>query len=283
MNIRSVIAKTMVYFILCTFLVVVVFPMLWLFYTSLKTDQAIFINPFDLPTLDNLQWKNFAVAWTKASFGQYFFNSVIVTASTMAFSLLFSSMAAYALARFIFPGARFILLFFIAGMMIPLQLSIIPLFFQMKAMHLLSTRHGLIMVYIAFSMPFSIFVLTGFFKTLPSSVYEAAIIDGAAEWGAFWYVMLPLARPGLVTVSIFNFLGIWSEYFMAFMFLNGEKAEKISTLPLGLANATIESQYRSDWGVAFAALVLFVIPPLIAYVFLQKKLTKGITMGAVKG
>ena len=229
-----------------------------------------------------LQWSNFSYAWTKGHFGDYFLNSVVVTAATVAASTFFAAMAAYALARFTFRGARPLFFYFLAGLMVPLQMAIIPLFFQMNQMHLLSSRLGLISVYVAFGMPFAIFVLTGFFKSLPASLHESALIDGAGEFRAFWYIMLPLARPGLVTVAIFSFLGTWNEFFMAFMFLSGKDAERLRTLPLGLANITIVSQYRSDWGMAFAGLVIVMLPTLLAYTFLQRRLTKGITLGALK-
>ena len=167
--------------------------------------------------------------------------------------------------------------------MVPLQLAIVPLFFEMKSLGLLDSRLGLLVVYVAFGMPFSIFVLTGFFKTLPASLHEAALLDGAGEWGAFWRVMLPLARSGLITVGIFTFLGTWNEFLMAFMFLSGRDSEAIRTLPLGLAEITMASQYRSDWGMAFAGLVLMMAPTMVVYVVLQKHLIKGITVGAVKG
>jgi ABC-type glycerol-3-phosphate transport system permease component len=192
-------------------------------------------------------------------------------------------MAAYALSRFRFPGARPVFFYFLAGLMIPLQLAIVPLFFQMKQMGLLNSRLGLLIAYTAFGMPFAIFILTGFFKSLPSSLHESALIDGCGELRAFWSVMLPLSRPGLITVGIFSFLGTWNEFFMAFMFLSGEGSESLRTLPLGLANITIISQYRSDWGMAFAGLVLMMIPTLLMYTLLQRHLTKGITVGALKG
>jgi ABC-type glycerol-3-phosphate transport system permease component len=132
-------------------------------------------------------------------------------------------------------------------------------------------------------MPFAVFILTGFFKSLPASLHESALIDGAGEVRAFWSIMLPLARPGLITVGIFSFLGTWNEFFMAFMFLSGEGSEGLRTLALGLANITIVSQYRSDWGLAFAGLVLMMLPTMVMYVFLQRHLTKGITLGALKG
>jgi ABC-type glycerol-3-phosphate transport system permease component len=153
----------------------------------------------------------------------------------------------------------------------------------MRAMNLLNSRTGLFLAYLAFGFPFSIFVLTGFFRSLPASLHESALLDGASEFGAFWHVMLPMARPGLITVAIFLFLGNWNEFFVAFICLSGKGSEAARTLPLGLANITIVSQYRSDWGMAFAGLVLMMLPTLAVYVVLQKHLTKGITAGAVKG
>jgi N-acetylglucosamine transport system permease protein len=273
----------LVYLILLGYFVVVVYPMVWLLYTSLKADKEIFLNPFALPPIHDLRWDNFSHALIKGRFADYFGNSVFITVATVALVVLLSSMAAYALSRFHFRGARPMFFYFLAGLMIPLQLAIIPLFFQMKGMHLLNSRPGLLTVYVAFGLPFSIFILTGFFKSLPTGLYESALIDGASEWRAFWSVMLPLARPGLITVAIFSFLGTWNEFFMAFMFLSGKGSEHLRTLPLGLANLTIVSQYRSDWGMAFAGLVLVMLPTLLVYVFLQKHLSKGITMGALKG
>ena len=159
--------------------------MLWLLYTSLKTDREIFLNPFSLPELNALQWVNFANAWTKGHFGDYFFNSVFLTAATVACSMLLAAMAAYALARFSFFGVRPLFFYFLAGLMIPLQLSIVPLFFQMKDFGLLNSRLGILMVYVAFGMPFAIFILTGFFKSLPSGLHESALIDGAGSFGRF--------------------------------------------------------------------------------------------------
>ncbi len=273
----------LIYCILILYTFVVVFPVAWLLYTSLKTDRDIFLDPFSLPDLGDLQWMNFANAWTKGHFGDYFFNSIVLTVTTVTLSVFVAAMAAYALSRFRFPGARPLFFYFLAGLMIPLQLAIVPLFFQMKQIGLLNSRLGLLIAYVAFGMPFAIFILTGFFKSLPSSLHESALIDGCGELRAFWSVMLPLARPGLITVGIFSFLGTWNEFFMAFMFLSGEGSEALRTLPLGLANITIVSQYRSDWGMAFAGLVLMMMPTLLVYSVLQQHLTKGITVGALKG
>jgi ABC-type glycerol-3-phosphate transport system permease component len=289
---RFSLSKPLVYLLLVTYFLIVVYPMFWLFYSSLKSDQEIFLTPFALPT--TVHWENFSSAWIQGHFREYFANSVIMTVSTVLATTLLAAMTAYAVARFTFAGSRAVYFYFLAGLMIPLQLAIVPLFFQMKTFGMLDTRWGLFVVYLAFGFPFSVFVLTGFFKSLPASLHESALLDGATEWQAFWHIMLPLARPGLITVAIFLFLGNWNEFFVAFMTLSGGRpapgagafqqfAADPRTLPLGIANITIVSNYRSDWGMAFAGLVLMMLPTLLAYMLLQKHLTKGITAGAVKG
>ncbi len=277
------IVKMLIFSVLFCYLIVVVYPLIWMNYTALKTDKEIFIEPFALPDLNNLQWENFERAWVGAHFSQYFLNSALVTACALTLCLILASMAAYALSRFRIPGGMVMFYLFLSGLMIPVQLSIIPLFFQMREWGLLNSRIGLTLVYIAGGLPFAIFILAGFFKTLPRSLHEAAQIDGCSEWRIFWSIMLPLARPGLVTVAIFTFLSFWNEYFIAYMFLSGEGSESIRTLPLGLANIAITSQYRSDWGVCFAGLVLVLIPTLLFYVILQRQIVKGVAAGALKG
>ena len=143
-----------------------------------------------------------------------------------------------------------------------------------------SSLSGLILIYVAFSLPFTILILTGFFKSLPNALRESAILDGASEYTVFWKIMLPLARPGLITAAIFNFLGIWNEYLFALIFVNSPEKK---TLPLGLASVSIQAQYKTDFGLLFAGLVIILIPTLITYLVLQKQLTKGITAGALKG
>jgi ABC-type glycerol-3-phosphate transport system permease component len=276
-------SSPVIFLMLLSYAVLVIYPMFWLFYSSLKSDQEIFLKPFQLPAASALHWENFSHAWVQGNFKSYFINSVIMTLSTVVATTLLSAMTAYALSRFRFFGVKPLYFYFLAGLMIPIQLAIVPLFFEMKNIGLLNSRPGLFLVYLAFGFPFSIFVLTGFFKSLPSSLHEAALLDGASEAQAFWHVMLPMARPGLITVAIFLFLGNWNEYFVAFICLSGRASDNLRTLPLGLAKITIVSNYRSDWGVAFAGLVLMMLPTLLAYMFLQKHLTKGITAGAVKG
>jgi ABC-type glycerol-3-phosphate transport system permease component len=276
-------SRIFIFAVLAGYLLWVIYPMAWVAYSSLKTDEAIFREAFALPSIDALQTDNYVRAWNGAKFGDYFFNSVVVTLSSVTLIVLLGAMAAYALARFYHPLGKGVFWLFLAGLMIPVQLSIVPLFFELKALGLLNSRLGLILVYTANGLPFAIFILAGFFKSLPRSLYEAAVVDGCSESSAFWRVMLPLARPGLVTVAIFQFIGVWKEYFFAFMFTSGDAGASVRTLPLGLANLSITSQYRSDYGMLFAGLVIVTVPILIVFIVLQKQLVKGVTAGALKG
>jgi ABC-type glycerol-3-phosphate transport system permease component len=280
---RFKIGRAAVFAVLAGYFIWVVAPMLWVAASSLKSDAEIFYAPLSPPGSDGLQWDNFSRAWMGAHFGAYFGSSVLVTVVSVAGILLFGSMAAYALSRFFHPLGRITYWLFLAGLMIPAQLSIVPLFFELRAAGLLNSLAGLILVYIANGLPFAIFILAGFFRGLPRTFYEAAVIDGCSDAGAFWRVILPLARPGLVTVAIFQFIGIWKEYFYAFMFLSGGGPDPVKTLPLGLANLSIAAQFRTDYGMLFAGLVIVTVPVLVFYLFVQRHLIKGITAGALKG
>ena len=234
--------------------------MAWVACSSLKPDRAIFRDTFALPALDDLQTDNYQQAWTEGRLGDYFLNSAIVTAAAVGAIVALGAMAAYALARFSHPLGRRTFWLFLAGLMIPAQLAVVPLFFELRALGLLNSRLGLILAYTANGLPFAIFILAGFFRSLPRALYEAAVIDGCGEFSAFWRVLLPLAKPGLVTVAIFQFIGVWKEYFYAFMLASGGAGGGARTLPLGLANLSIAAEYRGEYGALFAGLVLVTAP-----------------------
>lgn len=277
------IGRGFLFLVLAGYAAWVVLPMVWVAASSLKADEAIFREPFAWPHWGDWRSEHYVQAWRQARFGEYFFNSVWVTALSVALITALGSSAAYALARFRFPGGQALFWLFLCGLMIPAQLAVVPLFFEMKALGLLNSRLGLVLVYTANGLPFAVFILAGFFRSLPRTLYEAAIIDGCGEFSAFWRVMLPLARPGLVTVAIFQFIGVWKEYFFAFMLTSGDTTGAVRTLPIGLANLAITSQYRSNYGALFAGIVLVTLPILVVYILLQKQLVKGVTAGALKG
>jgi N-acetylglucosamine transport system permease protein len=280
---RPHISRGLIFAVLLGYAGWVVFPMIWVAYSSLKPDAAIFRDTFSLPAANDLRFDNYARAWRGARFGDYFFNSVLVTGVAVTLIVSLGAMAAYALTRFYHPLARGVFWLFLAGLMIPAQLAMVPLFFELRALALLNSRAGLILVYTANGLPFAIFILAGFFRSLPRSLYEAAVIDGCSEFAAFWRVLLPLARPGLVTVAIFQFIGVWKEYFFAFMLTGGDTTQTARTLPLGLANLSITAQFRSDYGMLFAGLVLVTLPILVLYLLLQRQIVKGVSAGALKG
>ena len=304
---KALLQKTLLYGLLCTWFLAVVLPLLWVLMSSLRSSEEFVQNPFGLPWIFSGApegssidvWaaikENYAKAWVESNFSRFFWNSVLVTSVSLVGILSLGSMAAYVLARFPFRGSRLLYLYFISGMMIPAQLLLVPLFFQFGTlsdwgsvllepfgleMQLHNSRSGLILLYIALSLPFTILVLTGFFKSLPESLREAAILDGCTEFQAFWHVMLPLARPGIISAAIFNFIGLWNEYLFALVFVNTPETK---TLPLGLASVSMQAQYKTDFGLMFAGLVIVVVPTLCVYMFLQKRLTSGITLGALKG
>jgi ABC-type glycerol-3-phosphate transport system permease component len=260
----------------------VVLPMAWVAWSSLKSDDAIFRDAFALPTPGSMHPENYADAWRTARLGAYFLNSVLVTAVSVVLIVGLGAMAAYALSRFRHPAGRAVHMLFMAGLMIPAQLAIVPLFFELRSAGLLNSRLGLILVYTANGLPFAIFILAGFFRSLPRGLHEAAVVDGCGEFAAFWRVLLPLARPGLVTVAIFQFIGVWKEYFFAFMLMSGDTGGA-RTLPLGLANLSVTAQFRSDYGMLFAGIVMVTIPILGVYLALQRRIVQGIASGALKG
>ena len=256
----------------------VILPMVWLLYSSFKTDKEIFFDPWTMPQA--MQWSNFERAWVSAYIGQYFFNSMRVAIPSLVLTLALSSMTSYILARFQFPGNRALFYMFMAGMLFPIFLALVPLFFLVKDLGLLNTFLGLTLVYTAYSLPFTIFFLTGFFKTLPSELHEAALIDGANEYQVFFRVMLPLAQPGLVAMAIFNFLGMWNQYILPLVLMT-ERENYV--LPQGLSFMLHQQYYKSDWSALFAALTIIMVPTLVVYIIFQSQIQKGVTVGALKG
>jgi len=228
----------------------------------------------------SLQWDNFERAWTQAHIGRFFVNTLIVLAGSLTGTLLVSSMAAYVLARFEFPGRQVIFYSFIAGLMFPVFLALVPLYFLVGDLHLFGTYQGLMLVYIAYSLPFTIFFLTAFFKTLPNEVAEAAILDGANQYQIFFQIMLPLARPGLIAMGIFNFLGQWNQFLLPLVLMPDEDKHLLSQ---GLYFLAVQQGYDNDYSALFAAMVITMIPTLVVYVLFQRRLEAGLTAGALKG
>ncbi len=262
----------------CLFLSIVGLPLLWVLISSLKATPEIISNPWGLPS--TFRFDNYVKAWMDADIGAYFGNSLWVCALTLLILLPVSSMAAYIFAKFPFKGSNILFGSFLAGMMFPQFLVIVPLFLFVQQLGMLGTQQGLILVYVAFSLPFTVFVLTGFFSALPDELREAALLDGCTDVQTFVRIMMPLAKPGLVVALIFNIIGLWNEYNLALVLLS---KEELFTLPLGLANLTNTAQYQADWGALFAAMMIVMTPVLAVYWTLKEKIQEAMLAGAVKG
>jgi N-acetylglucosamine transport system permease protein len=256
-------------------------PLIWVLLASFKSNTEIFLGqPFALPHSFSLD--TYVSAWTKAHVGRYFINSVFVVIVSTAGTMLFGSMAAYVLARYRFPGNRFVYYLFVSGLAFPTFMALGPLFYILKGFGLINTFTGLILVYIAYSLPFTVFFLAAFFRTLPMEIDEAATVDGASHTRKFFQIMMPMARSGLVSITIFNIVGQWNQYLLPVVIMQGSGADDKWVLTQGIANISVSAGYHAEWSTLFAALTLSIIPMIIVYAIFQRQIQAGLTAGAVK-
>lgn len=263
--------------ILAIWALIVILPMLWTVFSSFKTSGEILASPFQPPAEWNLD--NFVTAWTEAGIGRFFGNTVLVVGCALFLVMLLGAMCSYVLARYSFPGRRLIYYALIAGLTFPLFLAVVPLFFIMDSLQIRGTYFGLIMAYVGFALPFTVFFLYAFFRQLPEEIGEAAEIDGAGDFRTFFQVMLPMAGPGMASVTIFNFLGLWNQYLIPIV-LNTDRDKFV--LAQGLANMQAQQGYDSDWGAMFASVTITILPVLIVYLIFQRQLQGGIGRGTDK-
>ncbi len=261
--------------VLVLWALVVTVPFLWALLASVKDSREIFGSPWELPT--QWRWSNFAAAWERGRVGEYLLNSVVVVTGGVVLTMLLGSMVAYVLARYEFRGNRAVYYLFAAGMMFPVFLAIVPLFFVVQSLGMLSTYHGLILVYVAYSLPFTVFFMHAFYRTLPTSVAEAAIIDGCSHTQVFFRVMLPMAKPGLLSIGIFNVLGQWNQFVLP-AFLSPQKP----VLAQGIATLLAQQRYEGSWGILFAALAVAMVPVVIVYLVFYRQIQSGLTVGTLK-
>ncbi len=269
--------STTTHTLLIIWTLIVVIPLLWVLMSSFKTTQAVLSNPLSPPT--SLHWQNYANAWDQAGIGKWFLNTVIVVGFALVIVMVLGAMCAYVLARYSFPGNRLIYYMMLAGLTFPIFLAIVPLFFTLKSVGLLNTLPGLILTYVAFALPFTVFFLHSFFGQLPKEIYEAAQVDGASEWRTFFQVMLPMAKPGMAAVSIFNFLGLWNQFLLP-VALNTNTDNYVLTQ--GMASLSSSAGYNLDFGMLFAAVVMTIAPVLVVYVFFQRQLQGSVSQSTVK-
>jgi len=272
---KSRLGKVIMYFYLLVMTVVFAMPMVFTLLSSVKTKLEIFSDPFALPKVP--QFVNYIVAWKEANMSRYFINSIIQAGATVIILAIMASMAAYVLSRFDFKGNKFLLLFFTVGMMVPMHTVLFPVAYIIGALNLKDNILALILIYVSFSLPFSILVMTNFMKGVNRSLEEAAVIDGATYFQVYRLVILPLCIPALSTISIFNFLSAWNNILFPLLFINDKKLKPIS---LGLLN--FNGERGSDYGPLMAAIVITVALPLILYLLFQEKVEGGLAAGAVK-
>lgn len=250
---------------------------LYVVMSALKTKREVLRSGWNLP--QEWVWSNFATAWTVGRLGEYFINSLLVVGVSVFAILLVSTPAAYVLARARFRGRETLTNLFVIGMGIPIPMLFIPIFGILSYLRLSDSLTGLSLVFIAISIPVTIYLLTGFFASLPSELESAAVLEGCNDFQVFWHVMLPLAMPGVLTALILNLIWLWNEYQLSLVILNSPDNR---TLPLGLYSLQNAMQYTGDWPGMFAGVTIVIIPTIIAYALLSEKMIAGMTMGAVK-
>lgn len=269
-------AAILVYVLLGALAIVFLYPLVLMILAAFKSTPELFRNPFGLPERWSLD--TFREVWTRASFGVYLRNSVLVTGGSVLLLLLCATPAAYALTRYSFRLRTPISLFFLAGIMIPMRLGVLPLYLLMRDLGLLDTLWSLILTYAASGMPMSVLLLSVFFRGLPRDLEDAARIDGASELTTFARIMVPLARPGIATVTIVNVVPWWNDFFFPLLFIT-DNAWK--TVPLGMQ--MFFGQHLTNWSLVFSGMVLASLPLLILYLLMSRQFIAGLTAGAVKG
>ena len=267
-------SMTIIYIFLILYSMLSLVPFVWSIISSLKDNDDILIHPLALPKI----WKinNYPQAWTEALFKIYTVNTALYSIISTAAILLFSAMAAYIIAR-IKPNLT-LYMYFTFGIMIPIHTILLPTFLMLRALHLFNTRLGLILVYIAFNLSISIFILVGFMKGLPKELEEAALIDGCSRVRTFFEIIFPLSKPGLATIGILAFLNTWNEFLIPLIMI---QERYLRVITQGIRD--LREQYGQDYGLVNAGIVISFIPVVIIYILFQEQVIAGMTAGAIKG
>ncbi|MBK0347746.1 carbohydrate ABC transporter permease [Aerococcaceae bacterium zg-ZJ1578] len=282
--------KVFIYLVLCLLAISIIIPVGWVFLASIKENSEFYRSPWAMPA--GIYFQNFVDAWNRASMGAYVLNSIVVTAMALSLLLVTALPASYVLARFDFPGKRLLRQLFKGGLFINVNYIVVPIFLMfvdaqkfLTSAHvefmpmLLNNRFMLAVVYASTALPFTIHLLSSYFITLPSTFEEAAAIDGAGYFTTMLKIMIPMAKPSIITVILFNFLSFWNEYIISFTFMT---KQELRTLPVGLMNLMAAQNAAQQYGQLYAGMVMVMLPTLILYIFVQKQLTEGMTAGGSK-
>nr|WP_089153584.1 MULTISPECIES: carbohydrate ABC transporter permease [Paenibacillus] len=261
---------------LLIYAILTLYPLYWLFISAFKTNEDFFKRPYGLP----LVWmkENITRAWDLGHMGRAMMNSAIVTILAVALTIILGLLAAYALARFNFRFKKVVVALFLAGLLIPIHSTLVPLFLMMKKIGLLDTYGALILPYTAFELPIAIFLAMAYMASIPREIEEAAMIDGTGWWGIFGRMILPLSTPIIATISILAFLRFWNDFSFALVFIN---SQSLKTLPLSLS--LFSDGFGTDYALTMGAMAIAVIPTIVIYLILQEQIMKGMVAGSIKG
>ncbi len=273
---KTSIAQRFLYLFLFVLVALYIAPLLWCFMVSLKNNTELINNPFAFPK--KLLFSNYSAAWKKAYLGVALRNSVFVCAVSLVLTLLFGAMAAFAIARLQWRGANAMLTYFLIGMMIPVHCVLIPLFVHFSRIKLVNSLPSIMLPYIVFGLPITIYILTNFFRTMPKELFEAASIDGCGIYRIFFTIAMPLAKTGLFVTGLMTFVGNWNELLLAMVFIS---EKMLKTIPVTLSYFV--GPYKTNYVQMFAAIIIAIIPNVIVYCAFSNKIVDGLTAGAVKG
>lgn len=258
------------------FTIYTLFPLVWLFITSLKTNAEYYNNPFTLPAVP--QFQNYVNAITQANLFRMIWNSVSIAVLSVLLNLFVASLAAYTLSRFRFRGREAIFVLLSAGIMVPLNALMVPYYVIINRVHLYDSLNALRIVYAAIGLPISVFIIRGFMDSVPDEIEEAAYVDGCGFFGRFFKIILPLSRTGIVTAGTFQFITCWNEFVYANLLTSSPEHK---TIQLGIRYFT--NQFTTDYVSMYAAIVVAIVPSIIIYVLFQEQIVSGLTAGATKG
>ncbi|HEY3873612.1 MAG TPA: carbohydrate ABC transporter permease [Actinocrinis sp.] len=261
--------------ILTLYAICVLVPLLFVVYLSVKSLSGILATPTALP--DRIHTENYTQAWSSADLGRYLINTVVVAGVTVAVVLLLSSLAAYVIARYHFRGNQLLYLFFVSGLALPIQIIALPLFILMRQLGLLDTLPSLILVFAAGGMSFSVFLLVNFMRSIPMELQEAAVVDGAGPIQVYWHVVLPLVRPALGIVAIFEFINAWKEFFLPLLLI-----QSTNNMTVSVGVQSFQGEFDTQWQLLLAALVIVSLPTIIGALFVTKQLRRNLLSGGIK-
>lgn len=261
--------------LLAVYATIVLVPLVFVVYLSIKDIPGIIGTPLSLPSVVHVE--NYPQAWSEGNLGRFLLNTIIVASATVLAILAFSSLAAFVIARYRFRGNQLLYLFFVSGLALPIQIIALPIFILIKNLHLLNTLPSLIIVFSSGGISFSVFILVNFMRSIPFELQEAAVIDGAGPWRIYWHIILPLVRPALGIVAIFQFLAAWKEFFLPLLLVQDPEN---MTVPVGILSFV--GEHATQWQLLLAGLVIISLPTIIGFLLVAKQFRRNLISGGVK-